>query len=146
MGDIEGLLEKAKEVDFDEESAKRIISGKFTMNDVYQQIQQMQGMGSMSKMMEMLPFGSKIPKELVDMQEGKVKKFKFVIDSMTKEEKEDPELIKHERVERIAVGSGTKTEDVKELLNYYKRMKKLMKGVGSEKKLARMMKKFGLNV
>ena len=146
FGDIEGLLEKAKEVDLDEESAKRIISGKFTMNDVYQQIKQMQGMGSMSKLMEMLPFGAKIPKELVDMQEEKVKCFRFIIDSMTKEEREDPELLKHERIERIAKGSGSKPEDVRELLNYFKRMKKLMKGVGSEKKLGRMMKKLGLNM
>jgi len=146
FGDMEGLLEKAKEVKFDEESAKRIMSGKFTMDDVYQQIAQMQGMGSMSKIMEMMPFGAKIPKELVEMQEGKVKKFKFIIDSMTKVEKEDPEIIKHDRIERIARGSGTKAEDVRELLNYFKRMKKLMKGAGSERNLARMMKKFGLNM
>ena len=48
-GDLEGLLEKAKQVDFDEESAKRMLSGKFTLVDVYQQIEQMQGMGSMDK-------------------------------------------------------------------------------------------------
>jgi len=146
LGDIEGLLEKAKEVDFDEESAKRIMSGKFTMNDVYSQIQQMQGMGSMSKLMEMLPLGAKIPKELVDMQEGKVKKFRYIIESMTPEEKENPEEVKHSRIERIAKGSGTKPEEVRELLNYYKQMKKMMKGAGSQRNLARMMKKFGLNM
>ena len=78
----DGLLEKAKQVDFDEESAKRMLSGKFTLVDVYQQIEQMQGMGSMDKLMEMLPFGAKIPKDLVAMQEGKIKKFKFAMDSM----------------------------------------------------------------
>ena len=116
------------------------------MGNLAKQIQQMQGMGSMSKLMEMLPFGAKVPKDLVDLQEEKVKKFKFIIDSMTEEEKESPELIKSERVERIAAGSGTKTEDVKELLNYFKRMKKLMKGAGSQRSLDRMMKKMGLNM
>jgi signal recognition particle subunit SRP54 len=145
MGDLEGLLERAKEVDFDEESAKRMLSGKFTLTDVYQQIQQMQGMGSMDKLMEMLPIGSKIPKELMATQEEKIKKFKFVMDSMTTEEKDDPDIIKHERIERIAAGSGTTAADVRDLLNYYKRMKKMMKGAGGGRKLQRMMKQFGLS-
>lgn len=144
MGDLEGLLEKAKEVDFDEESAKRMLSGKFTLDDLYQQIEQMQGMGSMDKVLEMLPIGSKIPKELMAVQEEKIKKYKVIMDSMTNGEKEDPEIIKHERVERIAKGSGTNAADVRELLNYYKKMKKMMKGMGGGRKLQRMMKQFGL--
>jgi len=145
MGDLEGLLEKAKEVDFDEESAKRMLSGKFTLVDVYQQIQQMQGMGSMDKVMEMLPFGSKIPKELMTVQEEKIKKYRYVIDSMTPPEREDPEIVKHERIERIAKGSGTSQAEVRELLNYYKRMKKMMKAAGGGKKLERMMRKLGIS-
>jgi signal recognition particle subunit SRP54 len=144
MGDIEGLLEKAQEMDFDEESAKRMLSGKFTLTDVYQQIQQMQGMGSLDKVMEMLPIGSKIPKELMAVQEEKIKKYKYIMDSMTAGEKEDPDLIKHERIERIAAGSGTNAADVRELLNYYKKMKKMMKGMGGGRKMQRMMKQFGL--
>jgi len=144
MGDLEGLLEKAKDVDFDEESAKRMLSGKFTLVDVYQQIQQMQSMGSMDKIMEMLPVGAKIPKELMAVQEEKLKKYKYVMDSMTAAEKEDPDIIKHERVERIAKGSGTNASEVRELLNYYKKMKKMMKASGGGKKLQRMMKQFGL--
>jgi signal recognition particle subunit SRP54 len=144
MGDLEGLLEKAKEIDFDEESAKRMLSGKFTLVDVYQQIQQMQSMGSMDKVMEMLPIGSKIPKELMAVQEEKIKKYKYVIDSMTKAERDDPDMIKHERVERIAKGSGANASDVRELLNYYKKMKKMMKGMGGGRKLQRMMKQFGM--
>jgi signal recognition particle subunit SRP54 len=144
LGDLEGLLEKAKQVDFDEESAKRMLSGKFTLDDVYQQIQQMQGMGSMDKIMEMLPMGAKIPPELMSMQEEKIRKFKHIMDSMTPAEKEDPTIIKQSRVERIARGSGTQVTDVRELLNYYKRMKKMMKGMGGGRKLQRMMKQFGL--
>ncbi len=144
MGDIEGLLEKAQHVELDEESAKRMLSGKFTLADVYQQIEQMQGMGSMDKLMEMLPLGAKIPKDLVSMQEGKIKKFKYVMDSMTTAEQEDPTIIKHERIERIAAGAGCDASDVRDLLNYYKKMKKMMKGMGGGRKLQRMMKQFGL--
>jgi len=144
MGDMEGLLEKAREVDFDEESAKRMLSGKFTFDDVYQQIEQMQGMGSMDKVMEMLPFGAKIPKELVSMQEEKIGKFKIIMDSMTREEMEDPSLIKQDRIERIAKGSGTQAADVRELMAYYKRMKKLMKGSGGGRKMKQLMKQLGM--
>lgn len=144
LGDLEGLLEKAKEVEFDEDAAKRIMKGAFTLDDVYQQIEQMNQMGPLGQVMDMLPFGAKIPKELVDLQEDKLKSFKIVMDSMTPEEKEHPELIKRSRVERIARGSGRPETDVRDLLTYYKKMKKMMKSIGSEKKLARMMKRMGM--
>jgi signal recognition particle subunit SRP54 len=144
MGDITGLLEKAKEVDIDEESAKRMMRGEFTLMDVYTQIQQMQNMGSMDKLMEMLPFGAKIPKDLVSMQEEKIKRFRYVIDSMTKNEREDPDIIKHERIERIARGSGCDPSDIRDLLNYYKKMKKMMKGGGGGRRMKQMMRSLGI--
>lgn len=144
FGDLQGLLEKAKEVEFDEESAKRLMSGKFTLEDVYSQIEQMNQLGPMKKVMEMLPFGSKVPQEMLQLQEEKLKGFKIAMDSMTKEELQNPELIKRPRIERIASGSGVKTEEVRELLSYYRKMKKMMKSMGSERKLRRMMEKFGM--
>ncbi|MFH1788950.1 MAG: signal recognition particle protein Srp19, partial [Candidatus Altiarchaeota archaeon] len=144
FGDIEGLMEKAKEIDLDEETAKRMMSGKFTLHDLYYQIEQMHKMGPMDKVMEMLPVGGKIPKELVNLQEGKIKKFKIIMDSMTEEEMEDPGVIKQSRVERIAKGSGATAGEVRELLNHYKKMKKVMKSIGSGRKLERFMKKFGM--
>jgi len=145
FGDIEGLLEKAQEVDVDEEAAKRMMSGKFTLQDMYHQIEEMQKMGSLDKLADMLPFGAKIPKDLMQLQEEKVKKFKVIMDSMTEQEMEDPLLIKRSRVERIAAGSGASTSEVKELLTYYKRMKKVMKSMGGGRKIEKMMKKFGLS-
>ena len=142
MGDIQGLLEKAKEVEFDEESAKRMMKGEFNLNDVYQQIEQMSSMGPLDKVMEMLPFQVKVPKDMLQLQEEKVKKFKIIMDSMTEGEKEQPELIKKERIERIANGSGSKAEDVRELLKYYNQMKKLMKGM-KPRKMKGLMKRFG---
>lgn len=144
FGDIEGLLEKAKEVDFDEASAKRMMSGKFTLDDVYSQIEQMSKMGPLDKVMDMLPLGVNIPKDTMQLQEKKVKKFKVIMDSLTPWEMENPLEIKGSRVERIANGSGASTSEVKELLDYYKKMKKVMKSIGSEKKLAKMMKRFGI--
>ncbi|MBN2014694.1 MAG: signal recognition particle protein [Candidatus Altiarchaeota archaeon] len=143
FGDLQGLLEKAKEVEFDEESAERLVSGKFTLEDLYQQIEQMKKMGSLSKLMEMLPFGSKIPRDMMDLQEEKLQTFRIIMDSMTEEEMQNPELIKRSRVERIAHGSGKKTEEVRELLNHYKKMKKMMKSFGDERKLKKLMKRFG---
>lgn len=144
FGDIEGLMEKAKEIDLDEETAKRMMSGKFTLHDLYYQIEQMHKMGPMDKVMEMLPVGGKIPKDLVDLQEGKIAKFKVIMDSMTEEEMEDPSVMKQSRVERIAKGSGSTPGEVRELLNHYKKMKKVMKSIGSGRKLERFMKKFGM--
>jgi signal recognition particle subunit SRP54 len=146
FGDLEGLLEKAKEVEFDEESAKRLMSGKFTLEDVYSQIDQMRQLGPMKKVMEMLPFGAKIPQEMLQMQEEKLTRFKVAMDSMTDAELKDPDLIKRERIDRISMGSGVKAEEIKELLAYYRRMKKMMKTMGNERKLRRMMEKFGVDM
>ncbi len=146
MGDLEGLLEKAKEVELDEEIAKRMMKGQFSLRDLYQQLEQMSNMGSMSKLMEMLPFQAKIPKDLMDLQEEKLDIYRVIMDSMTSDELDDPMIIKRKRVDRIAKGSGTSPEDVRELLNYYKRMKKMMKGMGGTRKMERMMKKMGMGV
>jgi signal recognition particle subunit SRP54 len=143
FGDLQGLLEKAKEVEFDEEVTERFMTGKFTLEDLYSQIEQMGKMGSLKKIMDMLPFGAKVPAEMLDIQEEKLKHFRVIMDSMTDEEMKNPDTIKRSRVERIAKGSGRKTEDVKELLNHYKKMKKMMKSMGDERKLKRVMKRFG---
>lgn len=144
FGDLQTLLEKAKEVEFDEKVAKRLLSGKFDLNDIYEQISEMNKLGPLKKVMELLPFGAPVPKDALDVQEEKLKRFKIAMDSMTPEEMSNPEMIKKSRIERIARGSGTKPEDVRELLKYHKQMKKLMKNVGSGKKMERFMKKLGM--
>ncbi|OYT42543.1 MAG: signal recognition particle protein [Candidatus Altiarchaeales archaeon ex4484_43] len=143
FGDLQGLLERAKEVEFDEEVAERFISGKFTLEDLYLEIEQMKKLGSLKKIMDMLPFGIKISSNMLDIQEEKLKTFRVIMDSMTDEEMKNPEIIKRSRVERIAKGSGRKTEEVRELLSYYKRMKKVMKTMGDERRLKRLMRRFG---
>ena len=138
-GDIQGLLEKAKDVGLDEKKAQKIASGEFTLEDFIEQIKGMQKMGPLSSLTSMIPglSGAKIPKELLDVQEGKMTKWKHMIGSMTPEERQNPELIKQSRAIRIAKGSGTKPEDVKGLIKNYEKIKKMMKMVGGEKGLKR---------
>jgi signal recognition particle subunit SRP54 len=150
-GDIQGLLEKAKEAGIDKKSAEHIMSGKFTMNDFYEQIKSMQKIGPLNKIAEMIPgvSGMKIPKDMLEVQEEKMKKWRFIIDSMTPPEREEPDMIKQARISRIAKGSGTKPEDVRSLLKYYKQVKKIIRMTGGGKSLkrgplARVAKQFGL--
>jgi len=152
-GDIQGLLDKAKEVGIKEEGMKKIMEGKFTLNEFYDQIESMQKMGSLSKITEMIPgMGKmKIPKGMLDVQEGKMKKWRFIIDSMTPKEREDPDVLSAQRVKRIAKGSGTSESDVRELIKHYKQVKKIMKitkgGKGLKRgPLAGLVKQLGFKV
>jgi signal recognition particle subunit SRP54 len=153
MGDIETLLEKAKEVmseDKAEDLSKRFLKGKFDLIDLYDQMEAMSKMGSLGKLVEMIPGFSqiKMPKELLGVQEKKLEKWKFIMNSCTKKELEDPELISPSRIDRIARGSGCSVRDVRELLKQYKQGKKMAKmmgnmGGGSMKGMEKVMKKFG---
>jgi len=128
MGDIESLIEKAKlaiEEKDKEKIEKRLEEGKFTLLDLYEQLKAMQSMGPLGKIAEMIPgMGKmKIPENLMETQESKLKRWKFAIDSMTKQEIENPEIISGSRVSRIAKGSHISASDVKELLSQYKLIK-----------------------
>lgn len=148
MGDLETLLEKAKEV-VNEQDAKKMkdkfLKGEFTLIDLYQQMSSMKKMGSLSKIMQMIPGMSKLqlPKEVLDVQEGKLQKWKYVMDSCTRSELETPESINAERIERIANGSGTSQKDVRELLKQHKQAKKMMKMFKGEQDVNKMMKRMG---
>jgi len=148
MGDLESLLEKAKEAISEEDAAdmqEKFMKGEFNLVDLYQQMKALKKMGSFGKIMEMIPgMGSlKMPKEMLDIQEGKLEKWKFAMDSMTKEELEDPEVMNSERIDRIAAGSGLKIGEVRELLKQYRQSKKMMKMFKGEKDMSKMMKKLG---
>ncbi len=105
----------------------------------------MSKMGPLGKVMEMIPgMGQlKIPKDALQVQEGKLKTWKFMMDSMTKQELEDPDLITSTRIERIAKGAGVSTSDVRDLLKQYKMSKKMVKMMKGKKGMDKMMKKFG---
>ena len=135
MGDLESLLEKAEDMvdEKTEESIDAIMKGKFTLNELMTQLEAIENMGSMKKILSMIPgFGGGMPKELSHLTEAKIKKYKVIISSMTKEERENPKIIKASRIRRIARGSGTTENEVREVLRYYETTKnaidKLRKG------------------
>lgn len=150
MGDIETLLEKAKEAISEEEAedmGKKFLKGELSLLDLYEQMQAMKKMGPISKVVEMIPgFGQlKLPKEMLEVQEGKLKRWKVAMDSMTKGELENPEEITSERIERISKGSGITASEIKELLKQHKQSKKIVKMFkgSSPKNMEKMMKRMG---
>jgi len=128
-GDIQGLLDKAKEAGIKEDGVKKMLEGRFTLNEFMEQIQNMKKMGPLNKITEMMPgMGSlKIPKGMLDVQEEKMKKWEHIISSMTPKEKEEPDILTASRIGRIAGGSGTAETEVRELMKNYKQIKKVMR-------------------
>lgn len=148
MGDLEALLDKAR-VAINEEDAedlgKRMLKGDFSLLDLYEQMQAMKKMGPLNKVMEMIPGMSqmKIPKEMLEGQEERLTTWRYIMDSCTKEELEEPELLDLHRIERISQGSGRSNTEVRELLKQYrqgKKMMKMMKGKDPEKMMKKMQK------
>jgi len=145
MGDIQTLIEKAEEV-VDEEKAeqtmRKIISGKFTLIEMRDQMEMLTNMGPLKKLMSMVPGmpAALSDEELEDMQE-KLRKFKIIMSSMTHEELMDPKMIKSSRVRRIAKGSGVDNSDVRALLNHYNLSRRQMKGIMGNRKLRKQLQK-----
>lgn len=154
MGDIETLLEKAREAMSEEEAAdlsKKLVKGEFNLIDLYEQMNAMSKMGPLGKVLEMVPgFGQlKMPKEMITVQEEKLRTWKHIMDSCTKEELEDPDaVITSTRIERIAKGSGISVQEVRELLKQYRQSKKMMKmlkgmDASSPQSVQKLMQKMG---
>ncbi len=138
MGDLETLLEKVKdaEIKVPQKKAKAILSGKFTLTDMYEQFEAMKGMGPFRKVLKMLPGMSyNVPDEMLNTAEDRLEKWRVVIQSMRPEEKENPKIFNSSRVKRVARGSGTSEKDVKELLKQYVVMRKMLKMFKRKKKL-----------
>jgi signal recognition particle subunit SRP54 len=153
LGDLQTLLEKAKEADIKKESVEKIVEGKFTLQDFYEQIEAMQKMGPLKQIASMIPgMGMmKLPEGVMETQEEKMKHFKHIMQSMTREEKEDPGIISPSRIKRIARGSGRPESEVRELLDQYDKMKKIIKSFGGMKGLQRgafknLAKQFGFKL
>ncbi len=139
--DLEALLEKAKEVMGEEEeelNPEEILKGKFTLRTFYKQLEATRKMGSLQKIAEMLGFGAKIPREVLEESEEKLKVYKVIMDSMTKEELENPDIINKSRIERIARGSGRSVQEVRELLRQYEAAKKMIKKMKGGKRRVRI--------
>ena len=148
MGDIRGLIDIAPE-SLDQEEAmrltERMMSGRFTLNDMYKQMEMMSKIGTIDKIVSHLPssffggLGAMDRKQKEEMQ-GNLERFRVIMDSMTEEEKNEPHILKAERIRRIARGSGVKEKNVRELLAQWNRSRKMMKGIKGNRKLRRQMK------
>ncbi len=138
MGDLETLLEKVHdaEIKVPQKKAKEILSGKFTLTDMYDQFEAVKGMGPFRKVLKMLPGMSyDLPEDMLNTAEDRLEKWRVIIQSMRPEEKENPKLLNSSRIRRVARGSGTAERDVKELLKQYVMMRKMLKMFKRKKKL-----------
>jgi signal recognition particle subunit SRP54 len=146
MGDLEGLLRKVREaeVEVPDKKAREILRGKFTLEDMYHQMEAMKNIGPMRHILKMIPGASyKLPDEAIDMAEDKLRRWGFILQSMTREEKETPRILNSSRVRRVARGSGSKESEVKELVSQYNKMRKLMKSLGRRRLPPALRKMFG---
>jgi len=126
--DIEGLVKKVEEaeIDVDPDMVKRMMKGKFTLDDLYLQLKSIKKVGKMKNILAMIG-GGNIPDALTDDAEKNLEKWRVVLDSMTSEEKFDPKIIKKTRKRRIALGSGTDYATINKMLDQYNQMKKFFK-------------------
>jgi signal recognition particle subunit SRP54 len=137
-GDLAGLLEKIKEAQEEEEiDVEEIMQGEFTIETFYQQLKAARKIGPLNKIAEMMGMGAQIPKEMLEVGEEKLNGFKVMIDSMTVEERRNPEVLNKSRIARIGRGSGRTQEQVRELIRQYRTMAKMFKQLKGldEKKL-----------
>ena len=145
MGDVLSLIERV-ESELDEkkaeEAAKRLQENKFDMNDLLDQFQQIKKMGPLKNILSMLPGMDKQLRD-VDIDDRQMLRIEAVIKSMTKKEREKPDIINASRRRRIAAGAGVKVEDVNKLLRQYEQMKKMFKQMntkGGKRNLMRGMR------
>ncbi|WOF15757.1 signal recognition particle protein [Methanoplanus sp. FWC-SCC4] len=148
MGDLHSLIERAEEAIGDQEiDVNAMMKGKFTLRDMYKQLESLKKMGPLKQVMSMLPLGGvEIPQDAYDVTGKKMERYKIIMDSMTSEELDNPSMISGSRVQRISLGAGATPEEVRELLKYYKTMQRTLKGfrgMGGKFNMQRMMKKFG---
>jgi len=130
MGDLESLIEKVREaeVKVPERKMRAFLSGRFTLTDMYEQFESMKSMGPLRHVLKMIPgMTYNIPEEMMELAEDTLKKWRVIIQSMTPEEREKPKILSTSRIRRVARGSGTKEKEVKELLERYNMMRKMMK-------------------
>ncbi|KSW11739.1 signal recognition particle [Pyrodictium occultum] len=150
MGDLESLLEKIERLqsvgEF-EKTMEEMMAGKITFRTIYKQLHQMKKLGPFRKVLQMLPgFSAMLDSfdEAARVSEEKMKKWISIMDSMTFEELDNPELLEQRsRVRRLAIGAGVETSDVRELYNYYKTVKRMMKQLRKRKDILEKLSRLG---
>jgi signal recognition particle subunit SRP54 len=139
MGDVVSLVERAA-ANIDAEkaarTAERMRKGQFDLNDMREQLMQMANMGGISGLMGMMPGIAKMKNQIAasGLDDRILKRQVAVIDSMTRQERKHPDVLKASRKKRIAAGSGQKVEEVNKLLKMHRNMADMMKAMGSGKR------------
>ena len=130
MGDVLTLIDKVSE-NIDEKDAKRsvqkMMEGTFTLDDMLKQMKQVQKLGSLGGLLKLIPGMPKVNESQLSAAEKEMKNFEVIINSMTKEERAHPEILKNSRKVRIANGCGKTNADVNKVLKKYDQMKLMMK-------------------
>ncbi|HXG06880.1 MAG TPA: signal recognition particle receptor subunit alpha [Nitrososphaera sp.] len=145
MGDIKALLEMARglELQADENQVKRLMSGKMTIEDFYAQMEQVSKMG-FRNVIENLPGLSGLVKDdQLDAMQVRMERWRFIIQSMTKEEKKDPDIINESRRKRIARGCGLPESEVKAMIKQYNDSKTMMKQ-SKGRQMQGLLRRFGI--
>jgi signal recognition particle subunit SRP54 len=145
MGDIKALLEMAKDLELhaDENQAKRLLSGKMTIEDFYAQMENVGKMGFRNVIDNLPGLSGMIKEDQLDVLQGKMEKWRFIIQSMTKEEKKNPDMVNDSRRKRIARGAGTVEHDVRDLIKQYNNSKTMMKQAKG-RQMQGMLRRFGI--
>jgi len=147
MGDLRALVERAEEaITADTVDVTSMMKGKFSLRDMYQQLEALNKMGPLKQIMSMLPLGNmELPADVYDVTSTKMVRYRIIMDSMTSTELDDPSLINSSRMQRIAHGAGATPDEVRELLKYYKLMQRTLKGLRGQSgkfNMQRLMKRF----
>ena len=145
MGDIQAVLEMARglELQADENQAKRLLGGKMTIEDFYAQMENVGKMGFRNVIDNLPGLSGMLKEDQLDALEGKMEKWRFIIQSMTRDEKRNPEIINESRRKRIARGAGLTEHEVRDLIKQYSNSKTLMKQAKG-RQLQGMLRKFGI--
>ncbi|MDX1636634.1 MAG: signal recognition particle protein [Balneolaceae bacterium] len=145
MGDVVSLVEKAQK-EFDEKEAqklqKKIKSDEFNLEDFRDQLKQIQNMGSLTDLVGMIPGASQALQDQ-ELDDEAFKPIEAIIDSMTPEERRNPEILNASRRRRIAKGSGTKVREINDLIKQFNQMKKMMKKFSGMGSIAKLMSGMG---
>ncbi len=137
MGDVLSLIEKAQEAVTEEQAKKmekKLREASFTLEDYLEQFESLKKMGGLAQVMSMVPGMGKLKIKESDFDEKRIERIKAIILSMTKKERERPEIINSSRKKRIAAGSGTNVQDVNQLLKQFEQTKLMMKQFRSGKR------------
>ena len=144
MGDIKALLDMAKklEIEADETQAKRLLGGKMTIEDFYSQMENVNKMGFRNVIENLPGLSGMVKDDQLDVLQGKIEKWRFIIQSMTKEEKKDPNIVNDARRKRISRGSGITEHEVKDMIKQYNNSKTMMKQAKG-RQMHGMLRRFG---